>query len=218
MENPSLKNLDYFVFHCPYSKLVQKSFGRLGYNDFLRNPSDSAFVGMESFANVSEDESYVNRDLEKAFMRITEKDYKAKVLTSLNVSKNVGNMYCASVYGGLVSLLGIMDSEALLGKRVVLFSYGSGLASSMFSITVKGSVSAIKKKLNVSQRLADRSVIEPAEYDQIMLLREKTHNMKSYNPSGSVSMENMFPGTYYLVNVDDKFRRTYARFSGETCN
>lgn len=206
------------MFHCPYSKLVQKSFARLAYNDFLRNQTDPAYAGMEGFANISRSDSYGNRDIEKAFMRLTEGDFKSKVLTSLIVPKNVGNMYCASVYGGLVSLLGSMDSEQLLGKRVVLFSYGSGLAASMFSVKVKGSVSMIKKKLNLSQRLADRTVTEPSEYDQIMLLREKTHNVKSYTPSGPVTMDNMFPGTYYLDNVDEKFRRTYARFQAENCN
>jgi hydroxymethylglutaryl-CoA synthase len=44
-----------------------------------------------------------------------------------------------------------------------------------------------------------------------MQLREKTHNMKSYTPTGSLELDNMFPGTYYLVEVDDKFRRSYAR-------
>ncbi|KAJ0098663.1 hypothetical protein Patl1_20038 [Pistacia atlantica] len=28
---------DYFVFHSPYNKLLQKSFARLYFNDFLRN-------------------------------------------------------------------------------------------------------------------------------------------------------------------------------------
>ncbi len=203
------------MFHCPYSKLVQKSFARLAYNDFLRNPSDPAFAGMEAFAKISRADSYINRDIEKAFMRLTDEGYKAKVLESLVLPKNVGNMYCASVYGGLVSLLGNVDSEQLLGKRIVLFSYGSGLAASMFSVKVKGSVATIKKKLNIAQRLADRTVTQPAEYDQIMLLREKTHNVKSYTPSGPVSADNMFPGTYYLVKIDEKFRRSYERFNIE---
>ena len=30
---------DYWVFHSPYNKLVQKSFARVIYNDFQRNPN-----------------------------------------------------------------------------------------------------------------------------------------------------------------------------------
>ncbi|KAJ8449320.1 hypothetical protein Cgig2_002452 [Carnegiea gigantea] len=33
----SINDTDYVVFHSPYNKLVQKSFARLMYNDFLRN-------------------------------------------------------------------------------------------------------------------------------------------------------------------------------------
>ncbi|XP_074577403.1 hydroxymethylglutaryl-CoA synthase-like [Curcuma longa] len=33
----SISDSDYFVFHSPYNKLVQKSFAHLYFNDFLRN-------------------------------------------------------------------------------------------------------------------------------------------------------------------------------------
>ena len=43
---------------------------------------------------------------------------------------------------------------------------------------------------------------------QMCNLREKAHLQKNYQPSGNP--ETVFPGTYYLTNVDDMFRRTYA--------
>lgn len=42
-----------------------------------------------------------------------------------------------------------------------------------------------------------------------MSLRESTHNSKAYKPQSDVGA--LLPGTYYLVEVDDKYRRTYAR-------
>jgi hydroxymethylglutaryl-CoA synthase len=39
-------------------------------------------------------------------------------------------------------------------------------------------------------------------------LREQAYQQKSYTPVGSV--EALAPGTYYLVEVDEMFRRTYA--------
>ena len=33
-----IDTFDYLIFHSPYNKLVQKSIGRLLYNDFVRNP------------------------------------------------------------------------------------------------------------------------------------------------------------------------------------
>ena len=39
------------------------------------------------------------------------------------------------------------------------------------------------------------------------LLREEAHLKKGYIPKGST--ENLVPGTYYLTEVDDMFRRKY---------
>lgn len=38
-------------------------------------------------------------------------------------------------------------------------------------------------------------------------LREKAHLKKSYSPAGAT--DTLFPGTYYLSNIDEMFRRTY---------
>jgi hydroxymethylglutaryl-coenzyme A synthase-like protein len=48
-----------------------------------------------------------------------------QVAQSTLIGKKCGNMYCASVYGSLASLLWTVGSDALQGKRIVLFSYGS---------------------------------------------------------------------------------------------
>jgi hydroxymethylglutaryl-CoA synthase len=39
-------------------------------------------------------------------------------------------------------------------------------------------------------------------------LREKAHLKKNFKPEGST--DDIVPGTYYLTDVDDMFRRTYA--------
>jgi hydroxymethylglutaryl-CoA synthase len=39
-------------------------------------------------------------------------------------------------------------------------------------------------------------------------LREEKHNIKDYKPDGPVDV--LFPGTYYLEQSDDKYRRTYG--------
>ena len=42
---------------------------------------------------------------------------------------------------------------------------------------------------------------------QMCLLREKAHLKKNFSPAGAV--ETLAPGTYYLTEVDDMFRRKY---------
>lgn len=39
-------------------------------------------------------------------------------------------------------------------------------------------------------------------------LREQNHNAGSYTPAGSI--DNLWPGSYYLESIDDRYRRKYA--------
>lgn len=77
-------------------------------------------------------------------------------------------MYTASVYSLLTSIISGISSATLLGKRIGVFSYGSGLAASVFSIKVVGDVSHIAKALNLKQLLDDRIKVSPEEHEQVM--------------------------------------------------
>jgi hydroxymethylglutaryl-CoA synthase len=44
---------------------------------------------------------------------------------------------------------------------------------------------------------------------RLLQLREKNHNAAAYEPEGK--LENMWPGAWYLVNIDAKYRRKYAQ-------
>ena len=73
--------------------------------------------------------------------------------------------------------------EELAGKRLVLFSYGSGLASTMFSIRVTDDTSPASPLHQIMENLSDipakleqRAKRAPAEFDKTMKLREDTHN------------------------------------------
>lgn len=65
------------------------------------------------------------------------KDWKEKCEHTLKLAKNLGNIYTGSLYNGLVTLL--CDEQLdLKGKKIMMFSYGSGCAASMFFIRVNG--------------------------------------------------------------------------------
>ncbi|MBA0689679.1 hypothetical protein Goari_007397, partial [Gossypium aridum] len=110
----SLSDADYFVFHSPYNKLVQKSFARLVFNDFVRNASsvdDIAKEKLAPFSTLTGDESYQSRDLEKASQQVSKPLYDAKVQPTTLIPKQVGNMYTASLYAAFASLLHNKNSE-----------------------------------------------------------------------------------------------------------
>lgn len=200
---------DYNAFHVPNCKLVYKTYARMAYNDYKADPS--LYEGKEvdpSFATVDYDTSLTLKTIEKTFMGLTKAAAKERVAPSLQVPTNIGNTYTASVYGALSSLLYFEGSEKLQGKRIGMFSYGSGLAASLFSVKVVGDISHITKVLDLDNKLKDRYKKSPEEYLAAIELREKIHLQKDYVPKGSV--DHLRKGTYYLTKIDDKFRRDYA--------
>ena len=93
-----------------------------------------------------------------------------------------------------------------------MFSYGSGLASSLFSLRVVGSIKSVAEHLNVRQRLAQRTAVSPADFTRVLDMREQKYGKCGYKAEAPV--DNLFPGTYYLVEVDSKYRRSYQRGPG----
>lgn len=171
----SLDRFDYLAFHAPTCKLVQKSYARLLYHDYLANADAPAFAEVApELRDMDYEKSLTDKVVEKTFMTLTKKRFQERVNPAIQVATMCGNMYCASVYGGLVSLLSFVDSKALEGKRLGLFSYGSGLAASFLSFRVNGSVETIAKTLNLQERLEARRVVPPETYDSVSTLMNYT--------------------------------------------
>ena len=163
---------DYMCFHSPTSKLVAKSFARLAYNDYRAFPDHEAFKELDpSLLRIDYDASFGDRRIEKAFMGITAADFIRRVQPGMTVPNLCGNMYTASLYSTLVSLISSLEPAELLGKTVGMFSYGSGLASTLFSVKIVGDTSEMRSALNLAQRLGDRVVIDPASFDKVSHIR-----------------------------------------------
>lgn len=203
-----LDRFDHMCFHAPTCKLVSKSYARLLYNDYLANPSNPIFAEVPAeLKDMPHKQSITDKTVEKTFMALAKKRFAARVQPAIEVPTMCGNMYCGSVYGSLVSLLANISSENLQGKRVGIFSYGSGLASSLFSFKVKGSTQELADKVDLHNRLDSRRTVAPEVYDEMCNLREKAHLQKNFTPVGAT--DTLFPGTYYLTGIDDMFRRSY---------
>ncbi|KAI9044392.1 hydroxymethylglutaryl-CoA synthase [Aspergillus affinis] len=203
-----LDRFDYILYHAPTCKLVQKSFGRMLYNDYLANPSHPAFAEVApELRDLTYDQSVTDKNVEKTFMGLTKKRYAERVRPGLDVATLCGNMYTATVYAGLASLISNVKFDPAEAKRVGIFSYGSGLAASMYSAKIVGDVSYMVEKLDLHNRLNGRTVLPPQAYDDMCVLREHAHLKKNFKPSGKT--ETLYPQTYYLSEVDDMFRRQY---------
>ncbi|KAI8084622.1 hydroxymethylglutaryl-CoA synthase [Halteromyces radiatus] len=208
-EKPSMDDIDYVVCHSPYAKLVNKSFARASYNDFRLDNNNEKYASLQPFAELSYNESLESKDLEKACVGLTKASYAEKVGPAAFVPKQIGNMYTAAVWAGLASLISEVDSDTLQNKRVLFYSYGSGLAASMISFRINGATDNIKNVLNLRERLAARTFSKPQEFADAMKIRENTHNACDYTPTGS--LDHIASGVYYVEKIDDKWRRFYKR-------
>ncbi|CAL7949677.1 unnamed protein product [Xylocopa violacea] len=213
----TLDNFDSFLFHSPYCKLVQKSFARLVFLDFLAMSKEKVlaeYPDLAKFHDVKPKDTYFNKEIEKAFINLSKTKFLQKTQPSLLISSQVGNMYTPSVYSGLASLLISKPIKELAGTKVGVFSYGSGFCSTMYSLTItkeckeKSDLMKIVSTLScIKQELNARQKVSPADYTKVLDWREQNCHAVPFSPQSSIS--NMFPGTYYLVQVDEKYRRTY---------
>jgi hydroxymethylglutaryl-CoA synthase len=156
------------AFHSPTCKNVQKSYARLLYHDYISNAENTLFGEVApELRDMDYEKSLVDKVVEKTFMGLTKKRFQDRVSPATQLATNCGNMYCASVWTGLASLLSHVAPKELEGKRVGLFSYGSGLAASFTSFRINGSVETIAKTLNLPARLEARRAVAPETYDAV---------------------------------------------------
>ncbi|CAL1714293.1 unnamed protein product [Somion occarium] len=170
----SLEDIDYPVFHSPYGKMVQKAHARLVYNDFVANPSAPKYATVpkpEAILSQAYEASLTDKVLEKTFISFAKPEFDSTVEASMKCARRCGNMYTASLYGGLASLLSTIEPEELKGKRISMFAFGSGLASSFFTIKVKGDTTEIKDKLDLVSRLESMKLVPCQEYVDALTVR-----------------------------------------------
>ena len=163
-----LDRFDYMAFHAPTCKLVSKSYARMLYNDYLSDPTLPIFADVPAeLREMTYETSLTDKTVEKTFMALTKKRFNERVQPAIQVATMCGNMYCGSVYGGLVGLIANIAPKQLKDKKLGIFSYGSGLASSMFSLKVVGDTSKMVENLDLQQRLDARKVVAPEVYDEV---------------------------------------------------
>lgn len=183
-----LSDFDYPIFHSPYGKLVQKGHARLLYNDFASDPSNPKFASVPSeFLGLSPTESLASKPLEKAFVGLAASDYKTRVAPSMSLAKRCGNMYTASLYGGLVSLVSNVDPAELKNKRISMFAYGSGCASSFFGIRVRGDTSEMREKIDLQRRLQSMKVVPCEEYVAALKVCLSDHLLYGHDTDSSLA-------------------------------
>ena len=135
---------DYFVFHAPYNKLVQKSYARLYLLDARRRMNQEEEKKEAIDEPLAEwlakpiEETYSDRALDGVLKKLSQKSFDQRLVDANAASKAVGNTYTASVFLGLASLIDRAGGRGELtpGKTVAVFSYGSGALATLYRLHV----------------------------------------------------------------------------------
>jgi hydroxymethylglutaryl-CoA synthase len=208
----SVNGTNYFVFHSPYNKLVQKSFGRLIFQDMVMGLTDSSSVS--KWLEMPCEKTYEDKELETALKATSAAGYKEKVAITCTASKKLGNTYTASVHFNLATLVSALGAD-LLGKTVTVFSYGSGALASMYAVipretqTEKFSLANMQKQLDIANRLAMREKLTPADLSVALEAREAAHGKVPFSPVFAI--DKLQAGTYYLDHITGRYERVYKR-------
>mmetsp|Transcript_20173 Transcript_20173/g.42039 ORF Transcript_20173/g.42039 Transcript_20173/m.42039 type:complete len:1034 (+) Transcript_20173:173-3274(+) len=208
-KRPSFKreeDVDFWCFHAPYNKLVKKSFARLAYWDDVE-------AGLGGWR----EEGWSDREFDKEAQARVEREYQTKFEPSNEVGQRIGNTYAASVFMGLCGLVESGKLES--GQTVGVFSYGSGSIATMYQLAVREpkdrrwSLQNSVEKMKMRERLDARVKIAATELDTALDCREvmceSPAGWSTYYPK-----DVLFPDTYYLINVDEKYRRQYKLKKG----
>lgn len=159
---------DFMAFHTPNCKLVSKSYGRILYNDYRNATSSAEFASLpQSLRDLPYEESLQSKELEKTFVELSKPRFLSRVEPCIRAPSLCGNMYTASLYCSLISVLSHVGSDELQGKTIGMFSYGSGIASTLFTLQVVGDISGIIDKVDLMARLKARRVASPQEYEEV---------------------------------------------------
>ena len=138
-----------FAYHVPFPKMAMKAHAQLRRSDLAHRDHTS----LEAIDP--------NADAQAA-----RASFDAYVAASLRLPEDLGNCYTASLYLALASQFAA--GQGLGGKRIGLFSYGSGCSSEFFSGVVGGDAESAIASTGIDALLAQRERVDVPEYERIM--------------------------------------------------
>ena len=109
-------------------------------------------------------------------------DYARRVQPWLSLSAEIGNIYTGSLFLALVDLLR-QQADALGGRSISLFSYGSGCGASYCVGTVTESAAQWMAAIDPVEHLNARRKLTIADYERLIRLNESADSVERLDPA-----------------------------------
>ncbi len=173
--------IDHFLFHVPFPRMAEYAAARVFTSQWLADPRARAALVAEVplLATGSGGPPPPRKELERAIMKapLFRAAFARKVAPSLELARDVGNVYSGSLYLALANLLegngGDAAGSSLVGQRIAFGSYGSGASAKVFSGVVAPGYGAIAKHLDLRRELRPeaeggaRVALSVSEYERL---------------------------------------------------
>lgn len=139
-------------------------------------------------------------------------DFEARVAPTVGFASQVGNLFSASLYLALASLL--ETAAPATPARIGLFSYGSGCASEFFSGVLGPDAVDAVGRFRIGDRIAARRKLTMPEYDRLITLGgDRGHGVESrtFDPAPYAELyRELVEGSGLLVlDRIDRYHREY---------
>ena len=225
----SLKDFDFFCFHCPFTKQVRKAFLALFFNELKTN---SQFAKEFNLSPKNYDKvlqlskkgvSFYNREIQKLIKPLFKKEIDKRLEDGLILPTVVGNIYTGSLYLSLISIFFANRNNLinLKNKKIMLYSYGSGLTSSLLNLEITNSdLSNLVDFNRIENELKMVNLISCKNYFKIQKKNEKLHGRNNFqtilykNNNLSLLSEKiqnqLWSESFYLSSVSKSYIREYV--------
>ncbi|HKU50811.1 MAG TPA: hydroxymethylglutaryl-CoA synthase [Nitrososphaera sp.] len=178
-------HIDYFAVHLPYRKMGEKALAYLLRHEWRHLPRWKNVIkevgtnepqpkdARGTIESILADTEFMKADekFRKEFMRTSfyNEVYEKKMASSLEGSAIIGNLYTASMYMGLRSLLEVEFKKGmeLEGKRIGFGSYGSGSSAMVFSAVMQPDYKEVVSKMDLEEEIGSRQKLGIKEYERL---------------------------------------------------
>ena len=165
----SIEEFGAWLFHLPYSYQGRRTAVRYWYEEIVKR-SDTLRQSLQdelSELDVDQKENY------SAWLKAVSKtkSYRAfvnqKIAPAEKMSSQIGNMYTASIFMGMLSHIAYSESPSKTEEQLLFLAYGSGSKAKVFSGAVNADFDRSSLKGRLENRLQNRRELTFSEYESL---------------------------------------------------
>lgn len=178
-------HIDYISVHLPYRRMGEKALAYLLRHEWRHLPRWKEItreIGLDepvpkdprgTIESILADVEFMKADekFRREFMKTEQyrNVFDRKMSSSLQASALIGNLYTASMYMGLRSLLEFEYGKNidLYGKRIGFGSYGSGCSAMVFSGVIQEKYKELVSRMNLDKDIGPRTKISIEDYEKL---------------------------------------------------